>query len=220
MKFLLLLFGLLSTSYVNAQQLVFDPVVSTAIAVNANAINNQLNTTNNKLTLIQKGQLAVSGQLAIVNNLQNRLLSGLSQVAAVINNLSSVKEIGACGLDIVKDIEIAVRLARTNPALLLFAEQFARDFQQRATRLTAEVGAYVLKGGNENLMDAGERGKLLNHIVQELRILRGIAYGLHRAMYWAGINGILKELNPWAEWQNADVRIANEILNKAQYLKP
>lgn len=220
MKYLLVFLlgcGICSAS---GQTLVVDPAVSGAIAVHSSTINGQLNNTNSKLDLIQRGQLAVSGQLVVVNNLQNRIYQGLSQVAAIINNLNTVKEIADCGIDIVKDVESAVLLARSNPALLLFAEQGARDFQTRATLLAADVGAFVLRGGNENLMDSGERGKLLNHIANQMRILRGIAYGMNRAMYWAKINGLFRSLNPWATWQNQDVRIATEVLNNAKYLKP
>lgn len=218
----ILLFGALlilrlSTS---AQELVVDPAVSAAIAVNAGVINGQLNTTNNRLDLIQKGQLTVSSQLVILNNLQSKIYQGLSQVASVINNLSTMKEIADCGTDIVKDVESSVTLAKSDPVLLLFAEQGARDFETRATTLAADVSAFVLKGGNGNLMDSGERGKLLNHIANEMRILRGIAYGMNRAMYWAKINGVLRSLNPWAQWQNQDVRIASDVLTNAKYLKP
>ncbi|MEB0249080.1 hypothetical protein QN344_02980 [Mucilaginibacter sp. 5B2] len=201
-----------------AQEIVIDPLTSGAIAVNSSVINGQLNTTNNNLSAIQRGQLAVTGQLIIVNDLQNKIYTGLSQVAAIINNLTSVKEIASCGTDIVKDVGQAVSIARSNPALLLFAEEGAREFQTRAVTLSAEVSAFVLKGGN-NLMDAGERGKLLNHIQSEMQILRGIAYGMGRAMYWAKMRGIWASLNPWAEWRNTDIQIANDVLNNAKYLK-
>lgn len=201
-----------------AQEIVIDPLTSGAIAVNSSVINGQLNTTNNNLSAIQRGQLAVTGQLVIVNDLQNKIYTGLSQVAAVISNLTSIKEIASCGTDIVKDVGQAVSIARSNPALLLFAEEGAREFQTRAVTLSAEVSAFVLKGGN-NLMDAGERGKLLNHIQSEMQILRGIAYGMGRAMYWAKMRGIWASVNPWAEWRNMDVQIANDVLNNAKYLK-
>jgi len=202
-----------------AQEIVVDPAVSGAIAVSASTINGQLKTTNNKLDLIQKGQLAVTGQLIIVNNMQNKIYQGLSQVASVISNLTMIKEIAECGSDIVSDVESSIKLAKSDPVLLLFAEQGARDFQTRAATLAADVSAFVLKGGTNNLMDSGERGKLLNHIASEMRILRGIAYGMNRAMYWTKIDGIFRSLNPWAEWKNEDVRIANDVLTNAKYLK-
>lgn len=219
MKYILLLALSFVLSASNAQELVVDPATSAAIIANSAAINGQLNTTNNNLSLIGKGQLAVSGQLVIVNDLQNKVLQGLSQVASVINNLTTIKEIGTCGSDIVNDVEQAVTLARSNPILLLFAEQGARDFETRAVALATDVSAFVLQGGTKNLMDSGERGKLLNHILSEMQVLCGIAYGMQRSMYWAKMNGIFRALNPWAEWQNQDVRIANDILNNAKYLK-
>lgn len=202
----------------SAQEIVVDPATSAAIIVNSQVINGQLNTTNNNLSLIQKGQLAVTGQLVIVNNLQHKIYTGLSQVASVINNLTSIKEIATCGTDIINDVGQAVTIAKSDPVLLLFAEQGAREFETRAVTLSADVSAFVLKGGN-NLMDAGERGKLLNHIESEMEILRGIAYGMGRAMYWAKMRGIWASLNPWEEWKNMDVQIANDVVNNAKYLK-
>lgn len=203
----------------NAQELVVDPTTSAAILVNSSVINGQLNTTNNNLNLIQKGQLAVTGQLTIVNDLQNKIYKGLSEVASVINNLTTIKDIAECGTDIVKDVQQSITIAQSDPVLLLFAEQGARDFETRAITLSADVSAFVLKPGGNNLMDSGERGKLLNHIATEMRILRGIAYGMQRAMYWAKMRGIFQSLNPWETWQSMDVRIANDVINNAKYLK-
>ena len=216
--FLLLLFCLGARPAL-CQELVVDPTTSAAILVNSAVINGQLNTTNNNLSLIQKGQLAVTGQLVIVNKLQKDIYNGLSQVASVINNLETIKEIGTCGTDIVSDVERAMSYAKSDPVLLLFAEQGAREFETRAVTLATDVSAFVLQAGGKNLMDSGERGKLLNHIEREMEILRGIAYGMQRAMYWAKINGIWRSLNPWATWQNEDVRIANETIKNANYLK-
>jgi hypothetical protein len=212
---LLLLWG----GITSAQEIVIDPFTSGAMLTSSTVINSQLNTTNNNLSAIERGQLAVSGQLLIVNDLQNKIYKGLSQVASVMNNLYSIKEIAETGSDIVSDIGKAVTIARSDPVLLLFAQKGAQDFEQRAIALSADVGAYVLQGGNSNLMDSGERGRLLNHIAAELRILRGIAYGMQRAMYWAQLRGIWKSLNPWATWENQDVRIANSVIAEAKYLK-
>ncbi|WP_345949005.1 hypothetical protein ABDD95_19345 [Mucilaginibacter sp. PAMB04274] len=219
MKRYLLLFMFMAARLADGQVLYVDPVTSAAMLTHSSTINGQLNTTNNNLTAIQRGQLAVTGQLVIVNDMQNKIYTGLSQVASVLNNLTTIKEIADIGNDIVKDVGKAVETAKANPALLLFAEQGARDFQSRATLLAAEVSSFVLKGGKDNLMDSGERGKLLNHIASELRILRGIVYGMQRAMYWAKMRGIWASLNPWAEWQNMDVQIANSVLSEAKYLK-
>jgi hypothetical protein len=203
----------------SAQELVVDPTTSAAIAVNAGVINSQMNITNNNLSLIQKGQLAVTGQLTVANTLQNDIYKGLSQVASVINNLESIKEIATCGTDIISDVEQAEKLAQSDPVLLLFAEQGAREFETRAVALATYVSAFVMQAGGNNLMDSGERAKLLDHIESQLQILRGISYGMQRAMYWAKMRGIFQSLNPWATWQNEDKQIAISVINNAKYLK-
>ncbi|NQX54466.1 hypothetical protein HQN86_12650 [Pedobacter panaciterrae] len=201
------------------QTLYVDPVVSAAMYTHSATIDGQLNRTNNNLSLIQRGQLAVTGQLVIVNDLQDRIYGGLSEVSGILHSLTTVKEITDIGIDIVNDVGEAVSIARTNPVLLLFAEEGAREFKNRATNLALEVSSFALRGGATNLMDAGERAKLLNHVASELRILRGVAYGMHRAMYWAKMQGIWKSLTPWQTWINTDVQIANDVIRQAKYLR-
>jgi len=200
-------------------QIYVDPAVAAATGAHAAVINGQLNTTNDKLTLIQRGQLAVTGQLVIVNDLQGRIYKGLSEVSAVVRNLLAVKDIADISTDIVRDVNRAMDLAGSNPILLLFAEESAREFKRRATALATEVGSFVTVGGRQNLMDSGERAKLLNRIVTELTILRGVAYGMYRSMYWAKQRGILNSLNPYAGFINIDKRIAEDIVRNAKYLR-
>ncbi|WP_225554508.1 hypothetical protein [Sphingobacterium bovistauri] len=206
--------------YIKCQaQIYIDPAVATATASHAAVINGQLNNTNDKLTLIQRGQLAVTGQLVIVNDLQDKIYKGLSEVSSVVRNLLAVRDIADISTDIIQYGNRAMKLAGNNPALLLFAEQGAREFKTRASNLAVEVTAFVTRGGKDNLMDSGERAKLLNRIVTEMTILRGVVYGMYRSMYWAKQRGILNALNPYAGFINIDRRLADDIIRNAKYLK-
>lgn len=211
---------LLSALQLKAQTIYVDPTTAAAMAVHTGVINGQLNTTNNKLTLIQSGQLAVTSQLAIANTLQQQIYRGLSEVSSVMSSLLAVKDIKDISSDIVTDANKAINLADDNPVLLLFAQQGANEFRNRASSLVTEVGTFVLQGGKTNLMDSGERAKLLNRIVNELMIIRGVAYGIYRTMYWAKQRGILNSLNPYAGFINIDQQIGDDILNSSKLLKP
>lgn len=220
MKPYLFLFLLcLSFSVGNAQVLYVDPVTSAAMMSQSSTIEGQLKKTNNNLTLIERGQLAVTGQLLIVNDLQSAIFKGLSEVAGIVHSLSAISDIATTGLDIVDNLNTAVEIAKSDPVLLLFAEAGAREFKSRATKLALEVSQFVLKGGKDNLMDSGERARMLNHISQELHILSGSAFGIHRAMYWAKMRGIFKSLNPYSGWINMDMQIARDVILQAKYLK-
>ncbi len=202
-----------------AQAIYVDPATAAAMAVHSGIINGQLNTTNNKLTLIQTGQLAVTGQLTAVNSLQKDIYKGLSEVSSVMTNLLAIKDIAEISSDIVTDVNKAATLAQSDPVLLLFAQQGASEFKTRATALASEVSTFILQGGQSNLMDSGERAKLLNRIVNELSIIRGVAYGMYRTMYYAKMRGILNSLNPYAGFINIDRQIGDNILLNAKTLK-
>lgn len=219
MRTLSTLMGMVFLSVHLHAQIYIDPAVAAATGAHAAVINGQLNTTNDNLTLIQRGQLAVTGQLVIVNDLQDKIYKGLSEVSSAVRNLLAIKDIADIGTDIIRDVGRTTDIARSNPALLLFAEEGAREFKNRATALATEVGSFVTRGGRDNLMDSGERAKLLNRIVTELTILRGVAYGMYRSMYWAQQRGILNSLNPYAGFINIDKRIADDIVRNAKYLK-
>jgi len=218
LKFLLFFaaFGVCRSS---AQAVYIDPATAAAMAVHSGIINSQLNNTNNKLTLIQTGQLAVTGQLTVVNSLQKDIYKGLSEVSSVMTNLLAIKDIAEISSDIVTDVNQAAQLAQSDPVLLLFAQQGASEFKTRATALAAEVSAFILQGGQNNLMDSGERAKLLNRIVTELSIIRGVAYGMYRTMYYAKMRGILNSLNPYSGFINIDRQIGDNILQNKKTLQ-
>ena len=218
MKLIYLLILGLVTNYVNAQ-IYIDPAVTAATATHAGIINNQLNDVNSNLTLIQRGQLAITSKLAIANELQNIIYTGLSEVSGIMRSLLAVKDISEISIDIIENMNKTIQIAKTNPVLLIFAEEGAREFKTRATSLATEVGSFVLKGGKDNLLDSGERAKLLNQIRMELSILRGVAFGMHRSMFWAQQRGVLKSLNPYNQFINIDKNIADDIIRNSKLLK-
>lgn len=83
-----------------------------------------------------------------------------------------------------------------------------------------EVSSFVLKGGENNLMDAGERSKLINQILNEMVILRSYTYGMYRSMYFAQMKGVFKALNPFQGYINLDIQLAKDIARKAKTLHP
>lgn len=205
----LLIFTLISYS----QVAYVDAVTSAAITSSALTLKSAQNKTNDNLTLIEKGQLAVMGQLGIANDLQNKIYKGLTQVSGTLTNAYYVKEIYNTADDLVKNTAEAVKIAVGNPMLTLFAERNAIAFKNRALRLSTEI-ASILTSGENNMMDAGERQKLIYHIYTELRLLNATAFSIKNSMYYAKMNGIWNSLNPFRMWVNQDLAIMKDILRK------
>lgn len=219
MKYLQFILFLIFSESAFGQAVYVDPAVASATAAHSAVINSQLKATNERLTLIERGQLAVTGNLTIVNTMQDKIYKGLSEVSSILTNLSNVKEIARMATAISGDLNEVMELAGENPALLLFAERNATMFQQRATSLALEVSSFVLKGGENNLMDAGERSKLINQILTEMVILRSHTYGMYRAMYFAQMKGFVKALNPFQGYINLDIQVAKDIARKTKTLQ-
>ncbi|MEB2774577.1 hypothetical protein SYJ56_04625 [Algoriphagus sp. D3-2-R+10] len=217
--FQLIVFLILSVSSFG-QTVYVDPAVSAATAAHSVIIDTQLKATNERLTLIERGQLAITGNLTIVNTMQDKIYKGLSEVSSILTNLSNVQEIARMATAISGDLNDVMDLAGENPALLLFVERNATMFQQRATSLAVEVSSFVLKGGENNLMNAGERSKLVNQILTEMVILRSYTYGMYRSMYFAQMKGFVKALNPFQGYINVDIQLAQDIARKAKTLQP
>lgn len=219
MKYFYVLLILFFTGSVFGQAVYIDAAVSGATAAHAAVINSQLDATNERLTLIERGQLAITGNLTIVNTMQDKIYKGLSEVSSILTNLSNVQEIGRMATAISSDLKDVMELAGENPALLLFAERNATMFQQRATSLALEVSNFVLKGGETNLMDAGERTKLINQVLTEMIILRSYTYGMYRSMYFAQMKGFVRALNPFRGYINIDIQLAQDIARKTKSLQ-
>ena len=213
MKHLHLVLLLILSGSAYGQAVYVDVAVSGATAAHSAIINTQLKATNERLTLIERGQLAVTGNLTIVNSMQDKIYKGLSEISSILNNLSNVREIARMTTAISGDLSDVIDLAGENP------ERNATMFQQRATSLALEVSSFVLKGGENNLMDAGERSKLINQILTEMVILRSYTYGMYRSMYFAQMKGFVKALNPFQGYINVDIQLANDIVRKTKTLQ-
>ena len=215
-----LIIALLASSLASSPQAVYsDPTVSASIIATGSAHRAALNKTNDNLTLIQKGQLLVMGELAVANNVQKNIYEGLTQISGALRNAMGIKRSAQYLVDIFENMQKVKDHAVGNPALLLFAEEGGRKFRNEAIELSSYITEFAMKGGKDNLMDAGERQKIVTHIEDQMLILSAISYGMHRSMFYAKRRGILKSINPWQTWVNRDVQIADDVVREFEYLK-
>lgn len=222
MKYLIFISGFLLpflAGSTKAQTIVFDPghfaIVNENGAVRLaaeNTHNNYLNTIRNRLDDIN---LNISSVVMV----QTLIRNSLTQVNQVLKNGIAATQIVQISSEIVRESNAMIAIASSEPYLLLFAEDVARQMKSRGINLVSEVSAFVLKEGSNVLMDFEKRDALLRKVILELKVMRALCYSMGRSMYWAKMNGVLKTANPYRDFINQDTRMADDIIRSYKFLK-
>lgn len=210
-------FALLAWQSSRAQTLVLDPTLLAATIAGDAAENNRLDDIKEKQTVIERYQKLAITELIFINDWQQKMYKGLTEVAGVLRDVHQIREATIIVGDIVDYQKKTVQYAGQAPHLVLFAEKAENEFVSRASGLALYISTVALKGGKDMLMDAGERAKLINHVVTELRLLRAAAWSAQKQMSWAKRDGIWRTLNPWQGYVNQDKRIMKDIMNKMKF---
>lgn len=210
--------GLLSKA--DAQRLVYDKKHFQAVNENAVARQAAELSHNQYLEKIDQNLQTINMNVGSVVVAQTIIYEGLSNVNSALKNGRAVLELGNIVNDLVSYSRQMAEMARRDPYLLLFAEDFGNQMKARSLRLVTEVSGIVLKEGNNVLADYNSRDQLLRKITQELQLLVSLAYGGWKAMYWAKQRGIIQSLNPFSAYISNDRLMVEDIIRNTKYLKP
>jgi hypothetical protein len=220
MKILLLLFAF---SFVllaaKAQQIVFDPQHLAAVIGNGAARSAAETTHNDYLGKIDNNLNSINTNVSSVVLAQTIIYNALADVNSALKNGMAVRNIAVLVENMISCLRQCLDLAKSQPYLLLFAENIENEMRLRAVSLVSDVSGYILKAGSNILADYNSRDQLLRKVTQQLQILDSLAYGAWRAMYWAKQRGIIATVNPYAGWISKDKAFVTQIISNAKYLK-
>ena len=213
----IILLLLISLSYSNshAQQLVFDPAVLSTLVINHEAQQRALVDIKEKETTIAAAQTTIASQMMVIRELKQKVYNSLREVTAIVRDSRSI----IYAIDIAKDIgEYQAKMVETaagDPKLTIVAVQAEAELITRTAALFTYIYTTAIIGGDINLMDNKQRLDIIRHVVNELRIMRGIAYGIYRRMAIAKRAGILKTINPFQlNYPNSGAAIVSSLLEE------
>lgn len=151
---------------------------------------------------------------------QTMIYEGLSNVNSALKNGLAVKNMAVIIADMTGYINRALELAKSDPYLLVFANNIAAAMRERSLALVSDVSGYILKSGDNVLADYNSRDELLRKVTLRLQLIDGMAYGAWKSMYWAKQRGIIASLTPFPDYINHDRDYVSQIIMNAKYLKP
>ncbi len=195
-----------------AQQIVWDPTVTSTLVLNHRAQQEKLLDIRNNESRIMVAQTFISRKVEQIREIEQKMHERLKTVSTVVKDGKNIVYASAIARDIGKYQGQMIDHAKGNNALLIVAYQTEKALIER----TADLFTYIsgaLVGGDFNLLDNKQRHDIILHVVNELRAMRGLAYGVARRMRIARRAGIWKTLNPFdVNYPNRDAELVEGIL--------
>jgi hypothetical protein len=110
-----------------------------------------------------------------------------------------------------------VGIVSDDPKLVVFAVNSQALIVKRATQLSKFIMLIPLQYNDWNVISDTDRKDMLNHIINELRVIRGNAYGLKHQLEWAKNYNYWSKLNPWQGYINQDKQLIEDILTNTKF---
>jgi hypothetical protein len=199
----------------SAQQLVFDPAVVSTLVVNHTAQQTALKDIKNSESEIAAAQKVIAVQMSYIRELEQKMYNSLRNVSMVITGAKDIIYASQIAKDIGAYQKQMVDIAAGDPILMVVALKTEAALIQRTADLFTYIYTVAFVGGDINLMNNKARLDIIKHVVRELRIMRGMAYGIVRKMRVAKYAGVMKTLNPFGlNYPNNSRAIAQSLLNE------
>lgn len=184
---------LFSISKIYSQQVVIDPAMIGTLWANHNVQNSQLNSIKSEQRQIKTYQSGIALKLAQIKALQDKAYKSLKNVQSVIRDGKNVIYASKIARDIGVYQRKMVDIARGNASLYLIAIKTELALINRTFDMYTYI-ATALKGGDINLMSNIDRMNIIQHVINELRLMRGMAYSITRKMRVAKYSGTFRAL--------------------------
>ena len=219
MKQFLIFFLLVNSFPLSAQTVVFDREHFLIVNENAAIRNVSEIGYQESLTRIRENTDDIGLNVSSLALVETMIYRSLGQVNEVLKDAIQVKQIGETLQRIYSLSDETMTIASKNPVLLLFAETYIHQAKERSFLLVSEVSAFVLKEGENLLINPNVRDQLLVKIQNEIDLISGYLLAVKNSMYWANINGVIKGLNPYQADIDQNLNLINQILIHKQSLR-
>lgn len=216
MKAIKLFLFLLISVFSNAQNTYIDLTTTLALKLYSDNLEKQQQKTIDEQTNLQKAQTWVGTQMVVANNIQNKILKGLSEVSGTLQNGIQVKEIykqlGKCQ-QYSQDIS---QLVITHPQYSIFGVKASQKTYEQVLKIGTDVSD-ILASDDLNLATAGDRYRLLFGISENVKKLKLWLLAIKLNLERADRLGFWNAINPFQGYINTDKSIVENIMKKYKH---
>lgn len=203
----------LASVQLKAQATYIDPTTTAALFVYSDALESAQNKLLQEKKNLRSAQMLVAGQLAVVGEIQNTILLGLSEVSGTLQNGIQVKtileELSQCATHAQSIEQFIVK----NPQYAVFGAKASSQTYKSVLEMSSDL-TELLRSGNLNLATAGDRYRLLYSVSEKVRSLKIWLLSISLHMERAKRLGFLKALEPFGGYIRTDKSIVESVINR------
>jgi Skp family chaperone for outer membrane proteins len=178
----------------------------------------QVNARNNQATVTANEQ----ANLTLLEKLKN-IYRTLQQRYNTLGTAITVADIGIEAEPMVKQIISyqgqIVGLVEKNPVIAFLGVQTEIEFAEKAESLLGYVAGLTLSFGDVNQMKASDRKILFDYVIQQLSQIQELSGNLVNTLTYSNLSTLLRSINPFQNFIDADKSMAESIIQNAKYLK-
>jgi hypothetical protein len=212
---LILLTGMtpLSILSLKAQTIVWDPIVQTTMIVNHLEQNSQLKDIKTNETKIATAQSVIALKMEQIRAIEEKVYKSLKSATIVIQNVKDIGYAYEISSEIGKYQKEMGALAKQKPELLIVAACAEVALLSKGADLLNYI-IVATTATDANLMNNEQRIHIIRHVVDELRIMRGMAYSIVRQMRYVSMNGFLNNMDFLGFRYQRDAKLVKQILEE------
>ncbi len=207
------LISILTTSSLKAQAIVWDPIVQTTMIVNHLEQNSQLKDIKTNETKIATAQSVIALKMEQIRAIEEKVYKSLKSATIVIQNVKDIGYAYEISSEIGKYQSEMGRLAKQKPELLVVAARAEVALLSKGADLLNYI-IVATTATDANLMNNEQRIRIIHHVVDELRIMRGMAYSIVRQMRYVSMNGFLNNMNFLGFRYQRNAKLVKQILEE------
>lgn len=213
MRNILVSFLVIIPLFAKAQTVYVDPTTTGALVGYSFSLKNGQNKISEQQSSLKKAQAFVSSQMALINDVQNKIYKGLSEVSGTISNGIQVKNILFQLDDCRRYSANITEIVRRNPHYAIFGAKSSEKALEEIMKIGSEVSGVIASGG-KNLMTAGDRYKLLDSIESKVRMFKIWLITIQLGLENAERVGFWRSINPFRRYINTDKDIVENIMHR------
>ena len=196
-----------------SQNTYIDPTVTAAMILYSENLKSKQNEVIEETTKLKDAQAWVGTQMVTANQIQNKVLKGLSEVSGTLQNGIQVKSIYSELEKCYKYSSEVVHLASQHPQYAIFGVKASQKTYEQGIKIVTDVSD-ILESGELNLATAGDRYKLLHNISENVKNLKLWLLAIKLRLEKANRLGFWNSINPFAGYINTDKAIVENIMNR------